>query len=100
LTSEDGFVAVGHLVQDIAKRCDIKGCRKRPEVMVVIADQAGIIGPDSLVVAATCRPCAGRARASLSHIVVAARIQHDYPTAVRAEIGDGFELKNYGEASS
>ena len=89
---EDGFAAVGHLVQEIPRRCSIKRCKARPSLMVAMADQAGIIGEDSLLVAASCAEHPRAVSEALGQMIVAARIKHDHPGAVRAEIGDSIRL--------
>ena len=96
---DDGFAAVAHLVQEIPRRCAIKGCRARPEVMVAMADQAGIVGEDSLLVAASCRPHHRDVAERLGHSIVAARIKHDYPDATRADIGKSIALGHQGRPS-
>lgn len=95
----DGFAAIGHLVQEIPRRCAIKGCRQRPEVMVAMADQAGIIGEDSLLVAASCKEHHRVVAESLGRTIVAARIQHDYPDATGADIGESIPLGQGGKPS-
>jgi len=85
---------VAFLIQSMPKRCIVKGCRSRATSMVAVADVAGIIGEDSVLIGGCCPdPDHHRkARHGMSKIVVQARLAHDYGPGATSIIGEPIEL--------